>query len=170
MKTAIKNKKITGSGHCHAGASELGTKVHPLLKDYFGYCFYKGALIIRERIAEKVLDFGLVPPHLGLLRLLKDLGEHSQNQLAEQLGIDKATMVKLIDQLEKLKLIERTQEKKDRRIWKISITSAGEKVLAKVSVIRHQVESDFLSCLTEAEKKVLLRCIPQLLDNNRSSV
>lgn len=164
--TAQKPKKssmVTGSGFCYDD-----TKVHPYLKDYFGYCFYKAAIILRERIGEGISEFGLIPPHLGLLRLLKGLGQHSQNQLAEQLGIDKATMVKLIDQLEKMKFIERVQDSKDRRIWQIHITPQGEKLLVKVSTIREAIESKFLSSLTEAERKVLIKCIPQLLDVNRS--
>jgi len=146
------------------------TKVHPFLKDYFGYCFYKAAVILRMRLADSITEFGLVPPHLGILRLLKELGQHSQNQLAEQLGIDKATMVKLIDQLQERKLIERAQDAKDRRVWRIGITSAGEKLLAKVSVIRQKVEAEFLSSLSESERKVLLKCIPQLLDENRDLI
>jgi DNA-binding MarR family transcriptional regulator len=149
--------------------SYLDTKVHPFLKDYFGYCFYKAALILRERLADKIYEFGLVPSHLGILRLLKELGAHSQNQLADQLGIDKATMVKLIDQLEAEKLILRAQDGKDRRIWRISITPSGEKLLLKVSQIRRDTETEFLSTLTDAERKVLLKCIPQLLDVNRSN-
>lgn len=158
-----KKPSVTGSGFCY----DLDTKVHPFLKDYFGYCFYKAAVILRERLAGRIYEYGLVPPHLGMLRLLKELGEHSQNQLAEQLGIDKATMVKLIDQLEKKKFIERTQDAKDRRIWRIRITSGGEKLLLKASAIRQEVEAEFLSSLTEAEQKVLRKCIPQLLDENR---
>lgn len=165
VEKAVRPKKvsITGSGYCYS----LDTNVHPYLKEYFSYCFYKGALILRERLSDKMVEFGLVPPHIGLLRLLKEFGEHSQNQLAEQLGIDKATMVKLIDKLEQKKAIERNQDTKDRRIWRIRITSSGEKLLVKVSAIRQVVEADFLSSLTEAEIKVLRKCIPQLLDQNR---
>lgn len=166
MKTVKKNNRPTGSGYCYSA----DTQVHPLLKDYFSYCFYKSALIMREQLVQRITEFGLVPHHLGILRLLSSLGEHAQNQLGEQLGIDKATMVKLIDQLEDLKLIERKQDKKDRRIWSISITSSGAKILEKVSKIRHEVENDFMSCLTEAERKVLLKCIPELLDKNRDKI
>ncbi|MBC7465093.1 MAG: MarR family transcriptional regulator [Bdellovibrio sp.] len=156
-------KNATGSGFCYADDA----KVHPYLKEFFSYCFYKAAIILRERLAERITEFGLIPSHLGVLKLLKGLGDHSQNQLADQLGIDKATMVKLIDRLEKQKFIKRAQDSSDRRVWRVGITPNGEKLLLKVSAIRGEVETKFLSSLTADEVKVLRKCIPQLLDENR---
>ena len=166
VKSGANKKNATGSGFCYADDA----KVHPYLKEYFGYCFYKGAIILRERLAERITEFGLIPSHLGVLKLLKGLGDHSQNQLADQLGIDKATMVKLIDQLEQQKFIKRAQDSKDRRVWRVGITPTGEKLLLKVSAIRTEVEAEFLSCLTADEIKVLRKCIPQLLDMNRVAI
>ncbi len=44
---------------------------------------------------------GLVSPQFGILRLLQLLGPMSQITLGQDLGIDKASMVKFIDGIEK---------------------------------------------------------------------
>lgn len=139
------------------------SKVHPALKAYFSYCFYKSAFKLRENLNTQLLKMGLIGPHLGILRLLQIDGSLSQIDLGECMGIDKATMVKLIDHLEELKLLDRTTSTSDRRLKMIEITQKGHQVLEKASAIRQNTEDQFLSTLNPQEREQLLKIIPKLL-------
>jgi DNA-binding MarR family transcriptional regulator len=143
--------------------AESDSLVHPNLKTNFCYCFYKAAARMRVLLDARLQPLGLIAPQLGLLRLLNDFTLLSQVELGAQMGIDKATMVKLIDSLEKQKLVTRKSDSKDRRVKIIQMTAQGKKMLDKAAQVRESVESELLSGLDKEERDVLRVAIPKLL-------
>lgn len=75
---------------------------------------------------------------------LEYLGENvRQNTLAEAVGIEGASLVRLLDGLEASGLISRETDPSDRRAKMLSLTDAGREVVAdiqdRVAVLREQV-------------------------------
>src|SRR5690606_19128701 len=106
---------------------------------------------------------GLIPPHIGILTVLTASGPLSQIALGEELGVDKATMVKLLDTLEKDACIEREPGTRDRRIKLIRITPKGRRTQAAAIKIAHRVSESFLSPLGPHEREILRKAIPKLV-------
>jgi DNA-binding MarR family transcriptional regulator len=140
-----------------------GLKFHPALKEFFGYCFFKSALRMRAMLAESLCEHDLIPPHMGIMYLLKKSPPLNQITLGEELGIDKATMVKLIDKLESLKLVERNSHPEDRRVKLIQLTKKGHEKIDLIYKIGKQVEKEFLAPLSEEERAIIRKIIPQLV-------
>ena len=139
-------------------------KVHPALREYFGYCFFKAALRLRLAIIEAIEKYGLeLPPQLGILVILRSSELLNQVSLGEQLGVDKATMVRLIDGLEKLKLVERIADKGDRRSKLIRITPKGRQLSLDAQASARKAETAFLARLDPHERQVLMSAVPKLL-------
>jgi DNA-binding MarR family transcriptional regulator len=126
-------------------------KAHPVLTGYFTYCFSKTMLRLRSDLTTEYSSLGLQLPQGGILDILSKSGPLNQIALGEQIGIDKASMVKLIDGLEEPGYVERKTHPGDRRAKTVEITAKGKKLLAKVLAARERVEKDFLSSLTEKE-------------------
>ena len=143
--------------------SPKAVEIQDSLKVYFTYCLYKSALKLRYFLDRALDKHGLVAPHLGVIRLLNFSGSLSQSEIGKELDIDRASMVKLIDCLEKRGYVARVTSAIDRRVNKISLTAAGRKVFEKATRLREQVEDEFLAPLTTEEKTVVLRAIPKLL-------
>ena len=80
-----------------------------------------------------------------------------------QMGIDKATIVKLIDGLEKLSYVVRVSSETDRREKYLQITPRGRKFLDQITPEMRKLETDFLEPLSAEEKKILLGAIPKLM-------
>lgn len=139
------------------------TKVHPLLKNYFGYSFFKASARLRLLMNEGLAEFNLQTHHLGILKLLENDSLISQIQLGDELGIDKASMVKLIDQLEQLKLVVRKTDEKDRRIKNIQLTAQGAKLIKTCITVKTKAEKEFFKNLTADEIETLKRLMPLLL-------
>src|SRR5579884_3711824 len=57
-------------------------------------------------------------------------GEHTQTELAQLVGLDKTTMVAVVDELERAGLAERHLAPDDRRARIIAVTDAGRVTLA----------------------------------------
>ena len=145
-------------------------KVHPELTNFFSYCFYKSAIRLRTKIDTATKKHGVIAPQRGVLYLLKKLGAISQNTLGKELGIDKATMVKLIDGLEKKKCVTRTENKQDRREKNIEVTAKGLNFLLVLTRIHQEVEAEFLGQLTENERTTIRTIIPKLLHESKGDV
>jgi Transcriptional regulators len=146
---------------CSASPEDI--KVHPALKEFFGYCFYKAALRLRQIHYEALEKYDLIPPHMGILYILKTAEPMSQITLGDELGIDKATMVKLIDQLEALKLVVRTPHPEDRRVKIITITKKGIERQEALHKISRDNEKKFLAALSEEERTFIRGIICKLV-------
>lgn len=118
---------------------------------------------LRLYLDEKLKPYNLIAPQLGMLRVINTAGSISQGELAQSMGIDKATMVKFIDNMEKDKYVVRKGCEKDRRIKYLSLTASGKKMLLKGSDLRAEAETEFLAPLTAAEKAVLEKALPKLV-------
>lgn len=140
------------------------TKAHPILRKHFGYCFYKAAMRFRGMMDEALAKQNLLTPQMGILRLIHESKSINQHELGEALGIDKASMVKFLDHLEKIKLITKKSHDSDRRVKLVSLTAKGIKILDELIVIRESIEEQFLSPLDAEEKAVLRKIVPKLLN------
>ncbi len=138
-------------------------KAHPALKNYFGYCLYKSAQRLRSRLDTALEAHGIIAPQFGVLTVLNSTGGLCQSDISIQMGIDKATVVKLIDGLESLNYVIRIPQKKDRRINELQITQKGKGALAKGLKLATSVEKKFLSPLTLQEQKAIRTIMSKLL-------
>jgi DNA-binding MarR family transcriptional regulator len=142
---------------------EVPLVIHPALKGYFGYCFVKSAVKLRALLDQALAEYGMLAPMLGLLRVLEASGPISQVELGRAVGIDKATMVKFLDQMQAEGLVTRKEGSPDRRVKLVSLSQKGLRTLAAASKVRRKVEEDFLSPLSVQERKAVLSALPKLL-------
>lgn len=138
-------------------------KIHPALKEYFGYCLKKTAMLYKSGQEEVLRPFKIQAPNMAVLRILIITPSLNQNTIADELGIDKATMVKLIDQLEKMKYVRRTVDPKDRRGKIIDITALGQKKFEEMAKVITEHGENFLSPLTKAERAELHKLLLKLI-------
>lgn len=166
MKQKLGKKKAVHSTATPCTVVDIkDLKVHESLQKYLSYCLYKTSQKLRFRINEALKDYNLVGAHIGILAIIDSSPPLSQIALGEELGFDKATMVKLLDSLEANGFIERVNDTKDRRIKIIKITKSGKKFADKMNIERTEIEKQFLSILTPDEEKMFRSILPKLLFN-----
>ncbi len=139
------------------------TKVHPALIKYCGYCLNKSTLFLRSLMNTELKSFNLTTADLALLKIIEAVESISQIHLGDQLGIDKASMVKHIDSLEKRKMLERIPHPTDRRVKNISLTKHGRKVLENSHEAKLRAEKKFFAPLTAAEEKMFRSLVQKLI-------
>jgi DNA-binding MarR family transcriptional regulator len=137
--------------------------IHPELMACFAYCFFKAGNRLKADLDESLAPFGIIPPQYGVLVLLRARGSTNQITLGEEMGIDKATMVRLIDGLEDLGAVERITAQEDRRAKWIAITQKGERLFQKADRARIELERHFLSVLKPAHQVLFRKEMPRLL-------
>jgi MarR family transcriptional regulator, transcriptional regulator for hemolysin len=95
-------------------------------------------------------------------------GEFTQKELAEQIGLDKTTMVVTVDELEKAGLAERRPSSTDRRARVISVTKAGERKVQQGQEIVDRIQNDVLTSLPSKERKLFLEALGTLVKDRLS--
>ena len=141
----------------------LDVPVHPALKMFTGYCVNKASIRIKSIQQEKLNKYKIIPAQMGIMRLLQIEGPLSQISLGQSIGIDKATMVKLIDDLENKKWLERTTSTIDRRIKHIRLTKKGHDFLDVMTELCEEAEHEFLHKLTAKERQQFKALLQKLL-------
>lgn len=86
----------------------------------------------------------------------------TQTQIAERLGIQGPTLVRLIDALEKSGLVSRQPALHDRRAKIVSITDAGRAMLVQIDRSAAEMRNELFTGVTDAELETTLRVLKHL--------
>lgn len=118
----------------------------------------KGQEVARRRLS----PLGLSVQLCGVLNLLAD-GPISQQALGEQLGIDRTTMVELIDQLEQDGVVVRRRNPADRRSYALSLTARGRATQKRAARAFDGVTDEVFSSLSVAERRTLAEMLARII-------
>lgn len=133
-----------------------------LLPYLLGYTMRRAHQMIWRSYVGVIGEKKLRPGLFSLLVLTEANPGICQIDLGTHLGIDKASMVALLDQLERAGLIERRRSTRDRRRQGISLTPTGTRELAGMTASVRQLERRMASRYTKTEMKQLLELLHRL--------
>jgi DNA-binding MarR family transcriptional regulator len=129
-------------------------------------------LLLPRAVAEvfAIQDRALAPIGLtarqALILLSCDLGEAKTSaELAELYGLEASSITRLVDRLEKKRLIERSRSSSDRRKTMLSLTPRGKATLQRAVKIAGPIAIDTWKGVSEKERKTLAAIIHKVLDN-----
>ena len=131
-----------------------------------------GLLGYRLRLAQQSVfrDFersvgtlGISPGRAGMLLLIESNPGLSQSRLAEAVGLDRSTLVPILDDLERRELVER-QPGIDRRTNGLALTTASKRFLTSLKRHVREHEDRIAARLSEAEREQLLGLLARLAD------
>lgn len=112
-----------------------------------GYLLKHARLRMGELTAEALTPYGIDGRELGVLLVLAGYEPTSQQQAAQRLGIDRTTMVAMLDTLEDKALVSRHPDANDRRRNVVELTEAGQDVLQRATKASDEAERTFLAPL-----------------------
>ena len=105
---------------------------------------------------------GINARELALLLLLDGREPESQQQAASRLGVDRTTMVALLDGLEDKGLVARRPDALDRRRNVVALTGAGGTTLARAARASDEAEQRLLAELDQAEAAKLRELLTRI--------
>src|SRR5215203_4446978 len=108
--------------------------------EFAGQLFFRLWRASHVRAADALGSVGLTPALFGLLNVIGARQGAIQQELGSAMGIDRSTMVSLVDQLEGAGLAKRRPSATDRRAREIAITPKGRRVLERGRKTAAQVE------------------------------
>jgi DNA-binding MarR family transcriptional regulator len=112
-----------------------------------GYLMKHAQQQLLQAAGPAMAPFGIDGRELTVLSLLAAGLPLSQQEAAEQLGVDRTTMVALVDALEAKGLVGRERSAQDRRKNIVRLTAAGRRCLRDAGEAREKAEREFLAPL-----------------------
>jgi MarR family transcriptional regulator, transcriptional regulator for hemolysin len=133
--------------------------------EFAGQLFFRLWRVSHVRAADVLGSIGLTPALFALLNVIGAREGAIQQELGSALGIDRSTMVSLIDQLESAGLAKRRPSATDRRAREIGITAKGRRLLERARRLISETEDEVLAGLTGKERSELLRLLRSALES-----
>ncbi|MFF1738963.1 MarR family winged helix-turn-helix transcriptional regulator [Streptomyces mirabilis] len=137
------------------------------LESRLGYLLKHAQQRLARASAEALAPFGIDGHELAVLAVLAAEYPLSQVEVAGRLGVDRTTMVALVDGLEDHGLVERRRSPQDRRKNIVELTPEGRDCLDGAERARLAMERRFLDPLDEAAAAALVRALQILVVEER---
>jgi DNA-binding MarR family transcriptional regulator len=140
---------------------------YSLLPNLIGYQMRRAQLAIFQDFMDAVGKHNVTPGQFGVLVLIESNPGLNQSELGEAMGVDRSTMVAVIDKLEKAGYVLRETAPNDRRSYALKLSQAGVTLLSQLrpAVVAH--ENNLAAPLSDEEQAQLIDYLKRIADSAR---
>lgn len=133
--------------------------------DTVGFLISQISRVQRHRVAERLADLGLHPGQEMLLCQLWQQDGLTQSELADRLGVQPATVSKMLGRMDSAGLIAGRRDAQDGRVTRVRLTEAGRAIHRPIQEVWAAVEAETVAGFTVEERVLLRRLLMQVLQN-----
>jgi DNA-binding MarR family transcriptional regulator len=119
--------------------------------DSLYYLLKHAQLRLAELTGPALAPFGINGRQCAVLLAIAEQAASSQHDISERMGVDRTTMVALVDELEAKGLVERRPDPRDRRKNVVALTEAGRTTLEEATRAVDEAERRLLAPLSDDE-------------------
>ncbi|HEV8165712.1 MAG TPA: MarR family transcriptional regulator [Actinomycetota bacterium] len=137
--------------------------------------FMRAQPALQRRLAAELpeelrAEMGGVTMHqLGALHTIRRRGSVTMRELAEALGASSlSTATQMADRLERLGLVQRDHDPRDRRVVRLSLTPPARTLLERAFTLRRRALERALSSLDDAELATLVELTERVVGSSLS--
>ena len=133
-----------------------------LLPDLLGYHLRRAQAAVFQDFAASMNGANLTPGQFGVLALIEANAGLSQTRLAQILGIDRSTLVAVIDKLERQGMVERAARPNDRRSHALKLSRQGQGRFEALAQQVKQHEARIARRLSARERRTLIELLRRI--------
>ena len=120
---------------------------------------------LRALFDARVKERGLTLSRARALFALSKRDGLNQRELADELGIETPTIVRLLDGMEKQGFIERRVEASDRRAKQIHMTARGRDIAGEIDKLACEIREQVLGGVDHKDKAIALQVVSLMAGN-----
>ncbi|WP_207461918.1 MarR family transcriptional regulator [Azospirillum sp. SYSU D00513] len=136
----------------------------------FGLHLFRAAHLWRREANKVLAECGFSSSVITPLMLLNELGDGMrQRELAEEMGVEGPSLVRMLDSLEGAGLVERREDAGDRRAKTLHLTDEGRALLGRVNAVLDGVRRRLLQGNEGAEVEACYRVLTSIGTNAKSN-
>lgn len=152
-------RPATKRARAAAAAPELG-----LLESLLGYHLRRAQVAVFQHFAATVGEADITPGQLGVLAVIDVNPGLSQTRLGNALGIDRSTVVAIIDRLEERGLVTRDAAPNDRRSHALRLSDLGVTTMRRLETLVRGHERHIAQRLSAGERAMLIDLLQRVAD------
>lgn len=120
-----------------------------------------GNSFLDNRLSEYDFNTG----HMSFLLTISSQPNLSQDELSQELGMDKTTTSRVIKQLQERGYVTRHQDQRDRRINRLSLTNRGHKIIPDIQVLTSSWREVLFDGFSEQERNCAMNLLRKMAEN-----
>lgn len=132
------------------------------LAQLIGYNLRRAQAAVSVDFQEALAPFDTTPGQFGVLVLTRENAGLSQSELGAALGIDRSTMVAIIDRLQARGLMVRDVSRRDRRSYALHLSAAGDALVERMVRQVRATEMAIAADLSDDERVVLVDLLSRI--------
>jgi DNA-binding MarR family transcriptional regulator len=113
---------------------------------------------------EECAEFSVTPVQYSVLTAIAEQSAMEQARLAQEVGVDRATLANVVARLEARGLLRRVTTKVDRRLKRVILTVKGKRLLAQMTQAARRAHERTIEALPPVQRAAFLRALAQLVD------
>lgn len=133
-----------------------------ILPELLGYQLRRTQIAVFQNFSRAMESLDMTPGRFGVLEVIAANSGLSQSELGALLGIDRSTVVAVIDRLERDGLVRRLPAPNDRRSHALKLSEQGAVTLALLERRVAAHERDIASGLSAEERNTLLTLLARV--------
>jgi MarR family transcriptional regulator for hemolysin len=126
--------------------------------------------LVRLYADQQASQYGVTRAQWAVLAKLERMEGLQQAKLAKLMEVQPITLTRLIDRLCALELVERRADLRDRRANRLYLTPAARPLLAKLKVLRSEINQTALRHMSLAEAQAMVKQLETIKDNVRHAL
>lgn len=123
----------------------------PALAERLGYLLKHAQLRLADLTSAALRPLGINGRECAVLIAIDEQAPLSQQEVADRMGVDRTTMVALIDDLEAKNLVARQPDPADRRRNVTALTTSGRRTLRRAVVATEKAERRAVDGMSDTE-------------------
>ena len=133
-----------------------------LLDGLVGYHLRRAQVALYKHFAATAGASGVTPGQFGVLAIIDANPGLSQARLGGALGIDRSTLVGVLDGLERRGLVVRAAAPGDRRSHALRLSDKGAELLRRLAIAVRAHEAQLAHGLSQAERRQLIALLRRI--------
>ncbi len=134
-----------------------------ILPELIGYHLRRAQVHLFADFARTMAEAQITPGQFGVVSLIGANPGLTQSALARAVGIERSTMVAVIDTLQERGMVERKPSPVDRRSYALVLTGNGENLMERLLPMVRAHERNVARNLSAAEKERLIELLMRLI-------
>jgi DNA-binding MarR family transcriptional regulator len=130
-----------------------------------GYFVRETHKAMMRRLAEELTAQGIAPKHYYYLRALYEENGITQIELGERVGMNRATVTRVVDTMVRSGLVRRIRNPDDRRKINIVLTPRAERLRQPLLHTVETLNAEAMRGLSATEARVLRAALRHVLEN-----
>jgi len=132
------------------------------LDQLIGYHLRRAQNFVFEDFVKSIGDDAITPGQFGVLSVIFENQGLNQSTLAKTIGIERSTMVGVIDTLEKRGIVVRKRSEIDKRSYGLQLSPTGKDLLNRVEKKVSDHEQRLSANLTAKERSQLIKLLKKI--------